>query len=74
MSAFLGPIHYWLYNKIKLQNDLTNRLMQWAKSHGIEIEEELNENYLLEIEKLIGNNSGFFNKKTIYKVKKNEKN
>ena len=45
MSAFLGPIHYWLYNKIKLQNDLTNRLMQWATSHGIEIEEELNEKY-----------------------------
>lgn len=22
MSAFLGPIHYWLYNKIKIQNNI----------------------------------------------------
>ena len=22
MSAFLGPIHYWLYNKIQLQEEL----------------------------------------------------
>ena len=21
MSAFIGPIHYWLYNKIRLVND-----------------------------------------------------
>lgn len=35
---------------------------------------ENQEEYLVEIEKLIGNDTGFFNKKTIYKVKKNEKN
>ena len=32
------------------------------------------EEYLEKIEKLIGNDTGFFNKKTIYKVKRNEKN
>lgn len=28
MSAFLGPIHYWLYNKIQLQEDFTQALLQ----------------------------------------------
>ncbi|MBQ9991690.1 MAG: hypothetical protein IJP31_12270 [Lachnospiraceae bacterium] len=28
MSAFLGPIHYWLYNKIQLQEDFTKALLQ----------------------------------------------
>ena len=36
--------------------------------------EDLKERYLLEIEKIIGNDTGFFDKKTIYKVKKHEKN
>lgn len=26
MSAFLGPIHYWLYGKIVIQNNLANEL------------------------------------------------
>lgn len=26
MSAFLGPIHYWLYRKIEIQNNLVNEL------------------------------------------------
>lgn len=26
MSAFLGPIHYWLYRKIEIQNNLANEL------------------------------------------------
>lgn len=28
MSAFLGPIHYWLYNKIQLQEDLTTAILE----------------------------------------------
>ena len=27
MSAFLGPIHNWLYNKIKIQNEFTKELL-----------------------------------------------
>lgn len=27
MSKFLGPIHIWLFNKIKLQNDLIDKVM-----------------------------------------------
>lgn len=28
MSLFLGPIHYWLYNKIQLQEDFTEFLLK----------------------------------------------
>lgn len=28
MSLFLGPIHYWLYNKIQLQEDFTQFLLR----------------------------------------------
>lgn len=31
MSAFLGPIHHWLYNKIKFQDELTSALINLAK-------------------------------------------
>jgi hypothetical protein len=27
MSAFLGPIHYWLYNKIKIQHDIVENII-----------------------------------------------
>lgn len=38
MSAFLGPIHYWLYNKIQLQDSWIEDLLDLA---------EIKENYLL---------------------------
>ena len=34
MSAFLGPIHSWLFRKIKLQDDLTKAIMQAVLEHG----------------------------------------
>ena len=34
MSAFLGPIHYWLYNKIKLQEELVFDILQTAAEKG----------------------------------------
>lgn len=34
MSAFLGPIHYWLYNKIKIQQELVDDIMML--SHKID--------------------------------------
>lgn len=46
MSAFLGPIHYWLYRKIELQEELTTQLLILAKNKGIEdLEEKLDEKY-----------------------------
>lgn len=34
MSAFLGPIHFWLYNKIKMQEGLTNAICEAGEESG----------------------------------------
>jgi hypothetical protein len=34
MSAFLGPIHYWLYKKIKFQDELVKELSDMAVEKG----------------------------------------
>ena len=34
MSAFLGPIHYWLYHKILLQEELTRDIALFAQENG----------------------------------------
>ena len=34
MSAFLGPIHYWLYHKIKIQEELTQKVLSHLKSES----------------------------------------
>ena len=35
MSAFLGPIHFWLFNKIRIQNELTNTIIEKTAGEGI---------------------------------------
>lgn len=35
ISVFLGPIHIWLFNKIKLQNELTDAIIKTAKENEI---------------------------------------
>lgn len=45
MSAFLGPIHYWLYNKIKLQENFIENILDassqnnWYQGLKNEVEE-----------------------------------
>ena len=34
MSAFLGPIHYWLYNKIQLQEELIQKIAEYGEKSG----------------------------------------
>jgi len=34
MSAFLGPIHTWLYNKIKFQDAMTDAILDLAEENG----------------------------------------
>ena len=34
MSAFLGPIHFWLYNKIGKQEELTKAIAAYAERTG----------------------------------------
>lgn len=40
MSAFLGPIHYWLYNKIRLQQEIVAGLFLLGEKAGISLEAE----------------------------------
>lgn len=45
MSAFLGKIHFWLYNKIKLQEDLINMVIDLAIKKSYDSENLLKESY-----------------------------
>lgn len=47
MSAFLGPIHYWLYGKIQLQESLTEAMLSSVPSEEkrISVENKLNTAY-----------------------------
>lgn len=38
MSAFLGPIHYWLYNKILVGENIQKEILEFAKNKGINID------------------------------------
>ncbi len=42
MSAFLGPIHYWLYNKIQLQQNLVDEIYELGREHGLSLAGECN--------------------------------
>lgn len=46
MSAFLGKIHYWLYNKIQVQENLIGDVMKLAKNKGFDSESLFNESYI----------------------------
>lgn len=37
MSTFLGPIHHWLYNKIKFQEDLNQCILGIVKEKGYQV-------------------------------------
>jgi hypothetical protein len=45
MSAFLGKIHYWLFDKIKLHETLIDNIIEAAKSKGFNPETLLNQSY-----------------------------
>jgi len=40
MSAFLGPIHYWLYNKIQLQQEIINELYRLGEGYNLTLKAE----------------------------------
>lgn len=42
MSAFLGPIHYWLYNKIRLQQGIVDELYEFGRKYQLSLEEDCN--------------------------------
>lgn len=47
MSAFLGPIHFWVYNKIKIQHDIVENIISMAeeKNPHLNIREKLSGKY-----------------------------
>ncbi len=46
MSAFLGPIHIWLYNKIKFQDAMADVILDVAKDKGFgELREKTDSRY-----------------------------
>src|SRR3712207_5081431 len=46
MSAFLGPIHYWLYNKIQLQEEMICKIVDLAEEKQWISEGELRKKYV----------------------------
>lgn len=38
MSAFLGPIHYWVYNKILVGENIQKEVLEFAKNRGINVD------------------------------------
>jgi len=45
MSAFLGPIHFWLYNKIQIQQELLEEILTLTNDLFPDLKEELDTQY-----------------------------
>ncbi len=45
MSASLAPIHFWLYNKIKIQNNIVEDILHLSENNNFELRKELYEQY-----------------------------
>lgn len=59
MSAFLGPIHYWLYNKIQIQNDIIEEIISFSENRNLNLRNKVYELYgdgkLLPLDEVIDN-------------------
>ena len=45
MSAFLGPIHYWLYNKITIQQAIVDDIYLLGEQYGLSLKAECDNNF-----------------------------
>ena len=45
MSAFLGPIHFWLYNKIKIQNNIVEDILTLSDKKNFNLRNNLYDQY-----------------------------
>ena len=45
MSAFLGPIHHWLYNKIQIQQAIVDNLHTLGERYSLSLKEECDAKY-----------------------------
>ena len=59
MSAFLGPVHFMLYNKIQRQNELLNEIINaseenhWVNGIAEQLKEKCGENETAPLETVI---------------------
>jgi len=45
MSKFLGPIHFWLYNKIKIQNDIIEDIITLLDNKNLNLRNNIYEQF-----------------------------
>lgn len=45
MSAFLGPIHYWLYNKIQIQQAIVDEIHNLGAKYDLTLKEDCDARY-----------------------------
>ncbi|HEX3022476.1 MAG TPA: hypothetical protein VHP81_08805 [Lachnospiraceae bacterium] len=45
MSAFLGPIHFWLYNKIQIQQGIVEKILEVSKELAPGLREDIDTRY-----------------------------
>lgn len=45
MSAFLGPIHFWLYHKIQLQQDMVEKIVTLSEELSYSLRQDLVDKY-----------------------------
>lgn len=63
MSAFLGPIHFIMYNKIQKQNNLLNEIIEYMQSNNIipdlssKLKDKYGENETDDLESVIDQNA-----------------
>ncbi len=55
MSKFLGPIHYWLYNKINIQNNIVEDILDLSQNDSLrnELYEKYNDGDLKPLDEVI---------------------
>ena len=70
MIELSNYIDYAILDEKFIEHELFLKILSLYKN----LLTDSNNNYLEKIEELIGNDTSFFDKKTIYKVKRNEKN
>lgn len=63
MSAFLGPIHYWLYNKIQIQEEFVQNIINtseknnWCENLADEVEKNFGKREERNLEEIIDQNN-----------------
>ena len=45
MSKFLGPIHFWVYNKIQIQQEIVTEIIALNGDSAAQLQAELDQRY-----------------------------